>query len=249
MTVLIRARIIADESPSSPREDCNIGTFVMTDRGMNRYGFADRAMTSDEAIAAEHGGFAGLVKHLERQYGATRVFPVGMLDHSGVHILIGGGSHWSDSAGWDSGTCGFVFDTAAGREVTGVQHSSYGHNAHGGDVDNVTAALTAEIETLDQWLRGDVYGYVIEHRTLCALCEAQYRAEDDETPEAPDECPHCAIEDDSCWGFYGADPRENGMAGYLDEHAKVAIIAEYEAEHVEWHGARIEAEWREIAAA
>ncbi len=51
--------------------------------------------------------------------------------------------------------------------------------------EKILAVLQAEVKTYDQYLTGDVYGYKVKDT-------------DDE-------------ELDSCWGFYGSDPAENGM--------------------------------------
>ena len=220
---LIRARIVADDSPESPREWSNIGTFVGLEN--RHYNIGDRRPTQAELIALEYGGWAALVKHLERQYGATRVLKVGMIDHSGVSYYIGGGPHWSDSAGWDSGTCGYIFDTAKGRAKCGTP------------LEFVEDVLTDEIKIYDQWARGDVYGYIIERRTLCEPCAAIDTDEDD----IPDECPHCEIMDeDSCWGFYGLDIADWDVpADAID-----ALRDEAAAGHVEYGHGRIEAQWR-----
>lgn len=58
-----------------------------------------------------------------------------------------------------------------------------------GSVERVTEGLVSEVEQYDQYLRGDVWGF----RLL---------TDDDELV-------------DSCWGFYGSDPKTNGMAEHL----------------------------------
>lgn len=121
----IRARIIADDSPESPREWSNLGTFVGAEH--RSYNIGDRRPTEPEREALSRGGFALLARYLRRYEGATVVLPVGMLDHSGVTFYVGGGAHWSDSQGWDSGTCGYIFDTAEAR--AGVRR---GRAARGG---------------------------------------------------------------------------------------------------------------------
>lgn len=244
MTTLVRVRIIHDDSPESPREWGNVGTFVGFEH--RSYNIGDRRPTQGEITALEYGGWAGLVRHLERQYGATRVLPVGMLDHSGVTYYVGGGAHWSDAHGWDSGTCGYIFDTAEGRERTGAEpgehegeiNVGYLRGKVRGMVDNIMAALTSEIETYAQWASGDVYGVIVERRTLCELCAA--------TDDVPDDCPHCTIEDDACFGYYGLDVDANGMADGLDADAIEALRAEADAYHVEYDG-RVLATWREVA--
>lgn len=250
MTTLVRVRIVHDDSPESPREWCNVGTFVGFEH--RSYNIGDRRPTQGEITALEYGGWAGLVRHLERQYGATRVLPVGMLDHSGVTFYIGGGTHWSDAQGWDSGTCGYVFDTAEGRALTGVEPGEhegaievgYLRGKARGMVDNIMAALTSEIETYDQWASGDVYGRIVEYRALCAACEALHAEDADDVPS---ECPHCELNDeDACWGFYGLDARTNGMADGLDADARDALYAEADAYRVEYDS-RALAPWHEAA--
>lgn len=51
-------------------------------------------------------------------------------------------------------------------------------------IESVKEILVAQVETYDKWLTGDIWGF--------------QRFEDGE-------------EVDSCWGFYGSDPKENGM--------------------------------------
>ena len=54
----------------------------------------------------------------------------------------------------------------------------------------VKEAMESEIALLDQWLQGDIYGYEIKYN--------------DNTVNA-------------CWGFYGEDPRMNGMWEHWSE--------------------------------
>jgi hypothetical protein len=71
------------------------------------------------------------------------------------------------------------------------------------------------METYDQYLRGDVYGFVLT-----------------KTVKQQDKCPHCGEiireyeveeEDDSCWGFYGDCLEENGI---LDNIGKLEFVEE-----------------------
>ena len=78
------------------------------------------------------------------------LLPLGLLDHSGITMYVGGGSHWIDSQGWDSGTVGFIYDTKKGREECGT------------DPEHVEACLRGEVQTYDDALTGNVRGYVVE---------------------------------------------------------------------------------------
>lgn len=160
----VRIEIYYDESPgSTPRDWSNVGTMVCWHRG---YDLGDRQPEGRERDALERGGLRLLTRYLTMWSEATVVIPLGLYDHSGLTMYAGGGPHAFDSAGWDSGTVGFIFDTPAGREECGTP------------LDRIEEVLRDEIDVYDQFLRGDVYGYVV----------------------APN-----SEEEESCWGFYGID--------------------------------------------
>ena len=134
------------------------------------------------------------------------VLPVSLLDHSGLHIWVGSGSHWSDSAGWDSGQVGFIYASIEKARENWCLYKS--HPKCGWDfkipykkytkakIDSIGRVITPvsltdtvvtlreatehllglEIEDFDNALTGSVYGYVV-------------KSEDGE--------------EDSCWGFVG----------------------------------------------
>ncbi len=172
----LTARIYQDEDPYDPRENDNLSVLVCWHRG---YKLGDRQPEDAELTALRHGGWPGLEKHLKRQYGALLVVPLSLLDHSGLHMWVGGGPHWSDTAGWDSGTVGFAYITAK-RMVELCGAPDYKPADFPGTITQwLEQQIAAEVHEYDQYLRGDVYGIVIE----------------DENGEAVD----------SCWGFYGSD--------------------------------------------
>jgi len=72
-----------------------------------------------------------------------------------------------DPGGWDSGQVGWTYAT---KEMIVKE---YGKNKR----KLAEKVLRGEVETFDQYLKGDVYGYIIQNS-------------DGETV-------------DSCWGFYG----------------------------------------------
>jgi hypothetical protein len=79
---------------------------------------------------------------------------VGLLDHSGWHCYAGGGDHWCDPGGWDSGTVGFIYTTRerilecyGGKRVTKKMR------------ERALRELYHEIETLDDYYNNRVFGY------------------------------------------------------------------------------------------
>lgn len=97
-----------------------------------------------------------LLLMIQEEYKAHLVLPVGMIDHSGVHYYIGGGAHWSDSAGWDSGTCGVILDTPETLAVRGFPDPL--------TEEWLREGMAAEIGEYSKWANGEVYGYVIKDR-------------------------------------------------------------------------------------
>ncbi len=68
------------------------------------------------------------------------------------------------------------------------------------DVARVAADMESQRKLYGQWAWGDCYGYIVEQ----APADDDARDDDDAWQEV-----------DSCWGFYGDDPQENGMDGYI----------------------------------
>lgn len=97
------------------------------------------------------------------------ILPVFMYDHSGKTINTTG-----FSCPWDSGQIGWIYATR--EQICKEYGGKYLTEALRKKVESV---LRSEVRVLDQWLLGDVWGYVIER-------------EDGEA-------------EDSCWGFYGQD--------------------------------------------
>lgn len=178
------ARLFYDEDPQSPKEWDQLGTLVTWHR---RYRFdqdGQKDFNSPEdflAIAKEEGWI---------------YLPVAMYEHSGITLWVGKGPHAFDQQGWDSGQVGFIYATKESIEKIGTP------------ADKVKEVLSAEVETWDQFVRGDVYGFVIED------------AEGNDL--------------DSCWGFYGFDYAKGEMKAGLDaviqwEAEEMAKIARMEA--------------------
>lgn len=118
------------------------------------------------------------------------ILPVYLYDHSGITINTTG-----FSCPWDSGQVGFIYTT---RKVV----------LHWYGVKKITPAirkkaeemLLGEVRTFDQYLRNDIFRYELVEVKNCAECEETYEKVVD-----------------SCCGFYGADPKENGMLDSIND--------------------------------
>ena len=186
----MKLRIERDEYPESPRDWDNIGTMVCWHR---RYTLGDEQPSEspedwlnnladsllgdipervEEAVNYfyprywYHIAEAYLEKARSRAIDQDVVLlPLYLYDHGGITMNTGG-----FSCPWDSGPVGFIYTTMelARKEWSGTDEEIRA---------KALACLEAEVKVYDQYLTGDVWGYVIE---------------DDEGEIV-----------DSCWDFYG----------------------------------------------
>jgi len=143
------------------------------------------------------------------------ILPVYLFDHSGITI-----STSPFQCPWDSGQVGYIYASLDDAKQNWLIGSSGDwdttYKDHNGEQVTIREGtrrhLQVEIETYDQYIRGDVYGFVVEE---CEPCEC---------------CGHLEWEHvDSCSGFYGDNPETNGMAGHLDaDELELAKSAEIE---------------------
>jgi len=182
MAQIIEFEIKQDDCPESPREWDNLGTFIMQH---GRYEFGDRTFEVDGSYISFEDYFK---YHLRTVHDCslddTVYLPVYMYDHSGITI-----STTPFSSRWDSGQIGYIYAVKDDiRKEYNVKRISSKLR------EQVLSILRAEIQTLDQYLIGDTYGFNIEY--------------DDGSSN-------------SCWGFYGDNPKTNGMYDHwTDEEIK-----------------------------
>lgn len=166
--------IHSDEAPEDPRQWDNLGTMICFHRS---YDLGDKHSFKTPQELREQVTNRNAI-----------ILPLYLMDHSGITIRTDPTMFQAcDPAGWDWRQLGWIY--ASYEKI----HKEYGVKRITKAVrDRVISALEAEVETYDQYLRGDVYGYVLH---------------DKDTDKQ-----------DNCWGFYG-DPKTNGMADNLGEHA------------------------------
>ena len=157
----LNVSIHQDEDAENPRSWDNFGKMVYAHR---------RYILGDEAMDVE--AIQDLTKDPEIIW-----LPLYLYDHSGLTMRT-----TAFSCPWDSGQVGIIYTT---KEAIRKEYS----------VKKITKAILtkvydlfrAEVNTFDQYLTGDVYGYVIEKDSFC-----------DHGENHPEHI-------DSCWGFYGMD--------------------------------------------
>lgn len=153
------------------------------------------------------------------------------------HITISTSSGYPYNDRWDAGCVGFIYVTKekALKEWGGIPEKNENgdfiripHNHSDGSVtysikytpineenwkEVAEYHMDNEVETYDQYLSGDVYGFILTKKII-----------------KQDKCPHCGevireyeeeVEDDSCWGFLGNCLEENGILDNLRDDLKI----------------------------
>jgi hypothetical protein len=127
--------------------------------------------------------------------------PINMYDHSGITVSTSNGYPYNDR--WDAGCVGFIYVTKKKifDECGDITEENWKERAD--------KYLEGEMETYDQYCRGEVYGFrliktVVKQET-CPHCGEVIREYEEET------------EEDSCWGFYGDCLEDNGMLSNLGD--------------------------------
>ncbi len=107
------------------------------------------------------------------------IFPIFLMDHSGISMCTK-----SFGCRWDSGQVGYIIcdNETIDREFNGDRELAEKH-------------LESEVSVYNDYVSGDVYGFIVEER------------------EGDNDWEHV----DSCYGFYGSDVRTNGMSEHLDD--------------------------------
>lgn len=118
------------------------------------------------------------------------VLPLYMYDHSGIAFSTSKNGY-PFNCPWDSGQYGFIFWTR--EKIEAGQGAGYCKRVTAKKKAFLIDQLIKSVELLNQYVSGDVYGFIIEN-------------EDGE-------------ELDSCWGFYGLDVCLEESRSVADYHA------------------------------
>ena len=173
-------QIFQDEWTDSPREWDNLGTMAIFHR---RYSFGDPVDFSSD----DFDSWTEMEDYIKKDLNAAVVLPIYMYDHSGITINTTG-----FNCPWDSGQVGFIYVTKQKlKEEYSVKRITKDV------IKKAEKVLLDEVETMDQYITGDVYGYQVIKRSV----------EDG-----------IFVEEilDSCSGFYGDDIETNGILEYVD---------------------------------
>ncbi len=176
--------IYSDSQPESPRSWDNMGTMLCFHR---RYSLGDKQETNFPIKTDMFSGWDEMEKFIVRNYDVAVILPLYMYDHSGITIKT-----TPFDCRWDSSRIGFIYATRkAIRESYGVKLVTKKVR------ERAEKHLLGEVETYDQFVTGDVYGFKL--KTVSVLADGNEEGE----------------EEHSCWGFYGSDWKNNGIFDHV----------------------------------
>ena len=159
-----RITIERDAEPFDPREDDNMGTMVCFHK---RYVLGDRnhGISEDHYYSDKIGdtiyinNWDDVKKQIKELKGEIAVIlPLFLYDHSGITMYTSGNTDYRQHESWDSGQVGFIFITKKKvREEYQVKRISNKL------LEKVKKALIQEVETYDDYLTGNVYGFTTDN--------------------------------------------------------------------------------------
>ena len=169
-------KIEQDEDADSPRNWDNLGTMVCWHRN---YDLGDKEATG---ILTPRE----FVEWADGNADIAVILPLFLYDHSGLRMKVGSfaGLLPQGHAEWDTMQVGWIYVT---KEALRKEYSCKRVTAK--VLAQARKVLEGEVETYDQYLSGDVWGYVID-----------------------------GVADGSCWGFYGYDECLSEAKAVIDAH-------------------------------
>ncbi len=193
----LTVKIMHDTDPQSPREWDHYGIMA---------GFHSRYDIGDNDPAAlldggylnrkDYTGWDEMHADLRRR-GALCIRPLFLYDHGGTRISTKSFAGRAHHASWDSGQIGFIFTTRKNIEkMQGWKRLTKERRA------KIQGYLEAEVEEYDQFMTGDVYGYIIEDGHGNNI--------------------------NSCWGYYGFKIAKQEAAIELAWHIENELDVTYD---------------------
>ena len=185
-------RVVLDEEPMSPRSEFdNMGVMVCFH---GRYDLGDKTGLNSKDFSS----WNEVEEYLKKEKDAVVILPLYLYDHSGLRMKVGSfrGLLPQGHAEFDSGQVGFIY---VSRETVKKEYGDLSKES----IEKATKHLEGEVETYDQYLRGEVYAWHIVRKTKCSQCG-------DENEETID----------SCYGYYGDEEDVmNELKSALESHA------------------------------
>ena len=185
-----RVRIVQDEDVETPRNWSNLSKMIFT--GGHKHLGDKHEVDFDEEFDSRQDFIERGEEIVRKHFKDVAVcYAVHMYKHSGESISIDYSGQYT--CRWDSGTIGFAIVTKEDiRKEYNIKRVTQKY------IDKCENIVRGEIKTLDQYISGEVYGYVVEDKDENVI--------------------------DSCYGFFGDDIEKNGISDYLEEKYVKALV-------------------------
>ena len=185
-----RVRIVQDEDAETPRNWSNLSKMIFT--GSYKHLGDKHEVDFDEEFDSRQDFIERGEEIVRKHFKDVAVcYAVHMYKHSGESISIDYSGQYT--CRWDSGTIGFAIVTKEDiRKEYNIKRVTQKY------IDKCENIVRGEIKTLDQYISGEVYGYVVEDKDENVI--------------------------DSCYGFFGDDIEKNGISDYLEEKYVKALV-------------------------
>ena len=185
-----RVRIVQDEDVETPRNWSNLSKMIFT--GSYKHLGDKHEVDFDEEFDSRQDFIERGEEIVRKHFKDVAVcYAVHMYKHSGESISIDYSGQYT--CRWDSGTIGFAIVTKEDiRKEYNIKRVTQKY------IDKCENIVRGEIKTLDQYISGEVYGYVVEDKDENVI--------------------------DSCYGFFGYDIEKNGISDYLEEKYVKALV-------------------------
>lgn len=181
----LRFSIYTDPDPISPIEDCDHEERMICFH--KRYRLGDEHSYNMD----DYTSWLGLKRAIMHDNKDAVVLPLYLYDHSGITMKT---TPFGDR--WDSGQVGFIYITKEGMK------KYYGESMPRYWRKRANEILVSAVKCYDDYLTGNVYGFILEKKSKCESCTTiEYERID------------------SCWGFIG-DYETSGILDNLPAELK-----------------------------
>jgi hypothetical protein len=216
-------QVVDDPNPESPREGDMLATLFCWHP---HYELGDEQFKNPDDVGGSRS-MAEIAEWLKRERKAINLIPLFLYDHSGISMSCGatvpddlpatdeqttvergsfGSRNQNGGYTWDTSMVGFAYTTLKQMELLGVEKKQVEVEAHETGflrgtskvmVDNVDHQIRMEVKEYDDFLTGNVWGYVITKP-----CPDPGHTELGDKPEQIASCPHSEVVE-SVWNFIG----------------------------------------------
>ena len=149
----LKVKVVYDEISENPRDWDNIGKMVCF---RTRYNLGDET----DLRTDQFEGWNELKAYLVKEKKAFLILPLRLYDHSGISISVS--SSYPFNCPWDSMQVGFIYCTKEDIKENYLVKNNYVKRITKKILNKAEEELKQEVKTYNQYLNGEVFGFVVE---------------------------------------------------------------------------------------